>query len=382
MAQEGGDKTEKPTAKKVKDLRKKGVVPRSMEMPQATSLLVLVIALPMALKNLATTYSALMATALSGAGDADLATAGHLGRAMLISGFRALAMPVTLVLATILVTNLAITREKPNPKLLRPRFEQLSPKSGIKRVFSAHGLVEFGKTAAKLALMGGLGYLAFQRGITHLVNSPAPLPAVIAATLGTTKSLLIEVAGVALAIGLLDVAWNMRKYRKQARMSKQEVKDESKQSEVNPEVKGAIRAKQMKLSRLRMIAAVTDADVVLTNPTHLAVALKYDPGSFAPKVVAKGAGVVAQRIREKAVESDVPVMRNVPLARALHRSCQIGDSIPIELFRAVAEVLATVYATKHRRSGRIPQVVAPPVPAPRSEAPTRAGVGSVDRSTT
>src|SRR3954452_11799791 len=141
MAQEGGDKTEKPTAKKVKDLRKKGVVPRSMEMPQATSLLVLVIALPMALKNLATTYSALMATALSGAGDADLATAGHLGRGMLISGFRALAMPVTLVLATILVTNLAITREKPNPKLLRPRFEQLSPKSGIKRVFSAHGLV-------------------------------------------------------------------------------------------------------------------------------------------------------------------------------------------------------------------------------------------------
>jgi flagellar biosynthetic protein FlhB len=384
---QGGDKTEKPTAKKTKELRKKGIVTRSQEMPQATSLLVLVIALPLALKNLTTTYSAMVATALSEAGNADLATAGHLGRSMLIAGFQALAMPVLLVCATIIVTNLAITREKPNVKLMKPRFEALSPKAGIKRVFSAHGMVEFAKTAVKLALMGALGYLAFHRGITHLVNSRAPLGSVISTTLSTTKTLLVQVAAVALFIGFVDLAWSIRRYGKQAKMSKQEVRDESKQQEVNPEVKGAIRQKQLKMSRLRMISAVGGSDVVLTNPTHLAVALKYDTGSFAPKVVAKGAGLVAQRIREKAVEADVPVLRNVPLARALHNSCQIGDSIPIELFRAVAEVLATVYATKHRRGGRFPQVKvsqaaeSPAVPAPRSDEQAPSGAGSADRPT-
>lgn len=371
-AQEGGDKTEKPTAKKLQDLRKKGIAPKSIELPQATSLVVLVIALPMAMSNLVETYSALLSSSLSAAGDTDLTAAGHLGRAMLTAGGKALAIPVALVLLTIVLTNIAVTREKPNPKLLRPRFEMLSPKQGIKRVFSAHGLVEFAKTAVKLALMAGLGYLAFQRGITHLVNSPAPLGSIIATTMSTTKSLLLQVAALAVLIGFVDLAWSVRRYNKQAKMSKQDVKDESKQQEVNPEVKGAIRQKQMQLSRSRMMAAVVDADVVLVNPTHYAVALQYDAGSFAPKVVAKGAGVVAQKIREKATEAGVPIMRNVPLTRALHSSCKIGDSIPVELFRAVAEVLATVYATRRRR-GHIPQVV----PTQRSAAP--AGDGRAGR---
>jgi flagellar biosynthetic protein FlhB len=130
-------------------------------------------------------------------------------------------------------------------------------------------------------------------------------------------------------------------------------------------VKGAIKQRQMKLSRSRMMAAVLEADVVLVNPTHIAVALKYEPGSFAPTVVAKGAGEIAQRIRERAAEAGVPIQRDVPLARALHGACKIGDTIPVELFRAVAEVLATVYATKRRRGGNFPQV-------PRQ----RAGAGS------
>ncbi len=391
MAAEGGDKTEKPTAKKLQDLRKKGVVPRSMEMPQATSLLVLVVALPIALKNMAEKFSGFMSAALSGAGDADLSTAGQLGRAMLMEGLKALAVPVVLVLGTIVLTNVAITREKPNPKLLRPRFEQLSPKSGIKRIFSAHGLSEFAKITVKLTLMTGLGYLAYHRGVTHLIGAPAPLESIVAASLGEAKRLLLQVAVLALLLGAADVAWNMRQYGKRSKMSKQEVKDESKQQEVNPEVKGAIRQRQMKLSRSRMIAAVAGADVVLVNPTHIAVALQYDPGTFAPKVVAKGAGVVAQRIRDKAKEAGVPVLRNVPLARALHSSCQLGDSIPVELFRAVAEVLATVYATKRRRGGSFPQLprqrpVSEPRQRPVSEprqrpvpTPSHSG-GTVDRS--
>jgi flagellar biosynthetic protein FlhB len=373
VGQDGGDKTEKPTAKKLQDLRKKGVVPRSMEMPQATSLLVLVIALPMALANLAETYSGFMSATLSSAGDADLDSAGALGRAMVIEGFKALSIPIALVLGTIILTNLAITREKPNPKLMRPRFEMLSPKTGIKRVFSAHGLAEFGKISIKLSLMAGVGYLAYQRGVTRLVSAPAPLESIISVSLSETKRLLLHVAVVALLIGVVDVAWNMRQYGKQSKMSKQDVRDEGKQQEVNPEVKNAIRQKQIKMSRSRMMAAVLDADVVLVNPTHIAVALKYDPGTFAPKVVAKGAGEVAQRIRDKAKEHDVPVLRNVPLARALHSSCQLGDSIPVELFRAVAEVLATVYATRRRRGGAFPQV---PQQRPRSEPGSHSGSGA------
>lgn len=372
MAAEGGDKTEKPTGKKLKELRKKGVSPRSQELPQAVSLMVLVFALPMVMQNITKAFSGLMSATLANSGETDLAGAGQLGRAMMIAGMKALAMPVALVCASIIVTNVAFTREKPNPKLLKPKFDSLSPKKGIKRVFGPHGLVEFGKTAGKLSLMGGIGYLAFKHGITHLVNSPAPLESILFAATSTARTLLWQVAAVGMLIGLVDAGWSFRRYRKQSRMSKQEVRDESKQSEVNPEVKQAIRSKQMKLGRMRMIAAVGGADVVLTNPTHLAVALKYEPGTFAPTVVAKGAGVVAARIREKAEEAGVPVMRNVPLARALHGSCQIGDSIPIDLFRAVAEVLATVFATK-RRHGHIP--------SPRPAADARRPAESADSPT-
>jgi flagellar biosynthetic protein FlhB len=364
MSAEGGEKTEKPTAKKKGELRKKGVMPRSQDMPQAVSLLVLVLALPIALTNLFGTYSGLLAATLSQAGTTDLATAGQLGRTMLYAGFHALLMPVVLVAGSIVLTSIAVTREKPNPKLLKPKFEYLNPKTGLKRVFSPHGLVEFAKTAVKLGLLSGLGYLAYRHGLTHLVNSPAPLDSVIHATLATSKTLLLQVAILALLLGFLDVAWNLRKFNKQSKMSKQEIREESKQQEVNPEVKSAIRQRQIKMSRQRMMAAVAGADVVLVNPTHIAVALKYESGSFAPTVIAKGAGEVAQRIRERAQENGVPIVRNVPLARALHQACQLGDSIPVELFRAVAEVLATVYATKRRRGGSFPQVrTSAPVPA-------------------
>ncbi len=380
----GGEKTEKPTAKKKGELRKKGVVPRSQELPQAISLFVLVVALPLALSNLYGTYSGLMASALTQAGTADLGTAAIIGRTMLMAGVKAMAIPVLLVMGSIILTNVAITREKPNLKLIKPRFEALSPKAGIKKVVSAHGLVEFLKTTVKLTLMIGLGYLAYKRGITHLVNSPASMEAVVSTTLASAKTLLVQVAVLALIIGFLDVAWALRKFGKQSKMSKQEVKEEAKQQDVNPEVKNAIRGRQLKMSRSRMMSAVAEADVVLVNPTHFAVALKYEAGSFAPQVVAKGAGVIAQRIREKAEEAGVPVVRNVPLCRALHSGCQLGDSIPIELFRAVAEVLATVFATKRKRGGTFPQVkpVSDPadrldVPEPRSSAsPSRAARSS------
>ena len=154
---------------------------------------------------------------------------------------------------------------------------------------------------------------------------------------------------IGLVIGIADAWWARHKFNKQAKMTKQEVKEEHKQSEGNPHVKGAIRAAQRKASRTRMIAAVKSADVVLANPTHIAVALHYDPDSSAPIVVAKGAGAIAKRIKEEAAAHAVPVVENKPLARALWRGCEIGDAIPAELYRAVAEVLALVYAARRTK---------------------------------
>jgi len=175
-------------------------------------------------------------------------------------------------------------------------------------------------------------------------------------------------AGVGLAI--LDVVVVMRRNRKQTRMSLKEVKDENKRSEGDPLLKGAIRSKQMSMSRNRMMAAVADADVVLVNPTHVAVALRYEPGTGAPRVVAKGAGHVAARIRAKAGEHKVPMVEDVPLARALHGACELGQEVPEYLYTAVARVLAFVMALRRRGAAagqhRMPAGTAAPVPAAAS----------------
>jgi flagellar biosynthetic protein FlhB len=158
-----------------------------------------------------------------------------------------------------------------------------------------------------------------------------------------------------------------RRTNKGLRMSKQDIKDEHKQSEGDPMLKGAIRSRQMQMSRNRMMSDIAEADVIMVNPTHVAVALRYQPEKGAPRVVAKGAGVIASRIREAAEEHRVPMVADVPLARALHRSCEIGQEIPAELFTAVARVLAFVMALKTRGSAvgvhRNPMPEPPPDPA-------------------
>jgi flagellar biosynthesis protein FlhB len=166
-------------------------------------------------------------------------------------------------------------------------------------------------------------------------------------------SLLRVVAVAGLVMAAADYAFQRRKVGKQVRMTKHEVKQENKQSEGDPLIKSAIRSRQLAAARSRMMVDVQTADVVLVNPTHVAVALKYDPAGGAPRVVAKGAGAVATKIRERAEESRVPLVRDVPLARALHSSCKVGQEIPIELFAAVAQVLAFVIGrrTQGQRGG-------------------------------
>ena len=151
-----------------------------------------------------------------------------------------------------------------------------------------------------------------------------------------------------MVVGIADAAYQRHSFNKQAKMSKQDITEEHKQADGNPETKSAIRGRQLAAARSRMIQAVPSADVVLANPTHLVVVLKYEPGQVAPVVVAKGAGAIADRIKAVAAEHGVPVLSDKPLARALYKATEVGDTIPAELFRVVAEVLATVYAAKRR----------------------------------
>jgi flagellar biosynthetic protein FlhB len=175
-----------------------------------------------------------------------------------------------------------------------------------------------------------------------------PLATSVSLVAGTAMSLMRDVALAGLAMGLADYAYQRQRINKQLRMTRHEVKQEHRQSEGDPHVKGAIRSRQLAMSRNRMMSAVADADVVLVNPTHVAVALRYQPDRGAPRVVAKGAGSVAARIREEAEKHRVPMVHDVPLARALHKACDLDQEIPAELFTAVAQVLAFVLALRAR----------------------------------
>lgn len=343
-----GEKTEKATPKKLKDLRKKGVAARSFELPQGVSLVALVVVLPGMVGRLMESMRTDLSLILGNADVSTLEQARGLAGKVAIDSVRAIAPAVAVVAVAALVSGSVVTRSKPNPAMLRPRMERLNPGKAVKRLLSPQSLVMLVKDAVKLVALAALAWGAWRGGAEELLASGGTLDALQHVVGASVREMLWRVAALALLVGLVDAAWQRRTFNKQARMSKQDIADEHKQAEGDPHTKGHIRSRMLAASRSRMIQAIPKADVVLANPTHLVVALAYQPGSVAPVVVAKGAGAVAQRIKDVAAEHGVPVLADKPLARAIYKSTEIGDGIPVELFRAVAEVLAVVYAAKRR----------------------------------
>jgi flagellar biosynthetic protein FlhB len=344
------DKTEQATPKRRRDARRKGQVARSVELPQALSLLAIVFVLPMVLPRLAHTLTtdwqlATARAASAGPNEAPALLGLFLGDALL-----ALLPLVVAVMAAGVTAGVAMSGGRPNVALLKPRFDKISPKAGIKRLVSKQTLWEMAKTAIKIALVGGVAVGAWQAGLASVMAASGSFEGSIHAVAGAISAMVRRVAVLALLVGVMDAVVAHRRHRQSLRMTKQEVKDEAKQSEGNPHMKGAIRGRQAKMSRSRMMAAVAGADVILTNPTHLAIALAYEAGSAAPTVVAKGADRMAERIRTEATRHGVPLMENKPLARALYRAVEVGDAIPVAFYRAVAEILALVYRTRARRA--------------------------------
>ena len=234
-------------------------------------------------------------------------------------------------------------------KPLAPNFGKLDPLRGFKRMFSADSLVELVKAVLKTLLVGGIAFWAIRHerdAIFALASTPLEV-----GLSGIARLLLIATMLILLGLALLsalDVPWQLWRYTEQLKMSRQELKQESKDAEGNPEIKARIRGAQRAMARKRMMAEVPTADVVVTNPTHYAVALKYDADAMgAPRVVAKGMNLIAQNIRDLAAANSVPLLEAPPLARALYRHTEIGASIPAALYTAVAEVMAWVYQLNH-----------------------------------
>ncbi|KWK75396.1 flagellar biosynthetic protein FlhB [Burkholderia ubonensis] len=269
-----------------------------------------------------------------------------------LEGLAALAPLLAMMGVAALLAPMALGGWLISSKTFELKLDRLNPITGLGRIFSVQGPIQLGMSLAKTLVVGGIGGIAIWRSKDELLGlAMQPLHAALADALhlvavccGTT------VAGM-LVVAALDVPYQLWQYNKKLRMTKEEVKREHRENEGDPHVKGRIRQQQRAIARRRMMAAVPKADVVVTNPTHFAVALQYTDGAMrAPKVVAKGVNLVAARIRELAAEHNVPLLEAPPLARALYHNVELEREIPGSLYSAVAEVLAWVYQLKRFRS--------------------------------
>ncbi|MBO6015149.1 MAG: flagellar biosynthesis protein FlhB [Lachnospiraceae bacterium] len=349
----GGEKTEEPTAKKLDDARKEGQVAKSKEVATALILIALFLTLRFTAEFLHTGFL----TAFDKAYD-RIPELVKLPMGMIASKDIGLLMrdgmiSILILIAPFLVIGYAVAfladymqvTWKITSKPLRPKFNKLNPVSGVKRIFSLNSLVELLKSILKIVLISYIVYLTLRKqyhAITLLFQMPliqgVGLSCKLAIDLGFRCALFY------LLIAAADYAYQKRKFRKDNMMTKQEVKDEYKQAEGDPQIKGRIRQKMMEVSRRRMMQDIPSADVVITNPTHYAVAIRYDnTKESAPVVLAKGEDYLAQKIKAVAKENKVEIVENKPLARMLYHNVDIGEQVPPELYQAVAEVLAMVY---------------------------------------
>ena len=349
MAEEqtGQERSEQPTAKRLTEARKKGQVARSRELNTLLVMLVSALTLWLFSASAMTGFIAIVSEALSPNGDVlrepELIPV-HLMQVMmsalvLIAPFLAITVVAALA-GPALMGGMLFSAEA-----IAFKAEKLDPIKGLGRVFSTKGLIELVKALLKFFLVLGVAALIYkflERDVMSLIT--LDVREGIARSGSMIMVALVLLSATLVLIAAIDVPFQLWSHNKQMRMTKQEIKDESKETDGRPEVKSRIRQLQHEASQRRMLQDVPDADVVITNPTHYSVALKYDKdGSGAPRVVAKGQDLIAFKIRSIAMEHDVAIYEEPPLARALHGTTEIGDEIPGPLFLAVARVLAYVY---------------------------------------
>jgi flagellar biosynthetic protein FlhB len=341
------DKTEAPTPKKKREARRKGQIARSQDLVTWSQMYAVAAVLPSAigraggtLRDVTTRMGNLIAKP-----DADQALAllshGTLQTMLAV-------LPVSLVVLGIgLVGNLAQTGLLLSGHGLKPKFDRINPVKGLKKLLSPQSAWEAAKVLLRTSILAGVAIPPVQRIATEIMEMGHPDTDTILAVIGRDGlGILRNTALAGLVLALVDYGLQKRRVMKGMMMTKQEVKDEHKQSDGDPHMKAAIRGRQAEMSRNRMMSEIPTATAVIVNPTHVAVAIRYEPGRSAPIVVAKGRGAVALRIREEAERHRVPIMQDIPLARGLYSACDLGQEIPVEMYEAVARVLAVIMALK------------------------------------
>ena len=353
MAGGGGDKTEKATPKRREEARKKGQVAKSQDLNGALVLLSSLFALSIWGPHVWKDMGASMHGTLAMIAQPEAVTAHGIGRLFMESGRTAVlaVAPVAVVcLVSGVLSNIAQVKLKPSLHGLKPDFKRIDPLKGAKNLFGPNLLFEGGKNLTKVAIVGAISAFAVVPKLQDLAALVGMPPADLVSKLTHTVLGIAQRAAIAyVLIGLADFAYQRWRHEKSLRMDKQEVKEEQKSFTSPPEVRAAIRRRQMSAARARMMSAVPEADVVVTNPTHYAVALVYDGLKPAPEVLAKGQDLVAAQIRKVAAENGVPVISDPPLARSLHANVEVGHQVPEELFAAVAQLLAFVYRVAKRK---------------------------------
>ena len=349
----GGEKTEEPTQKKLTDARNEGQVAKSKEVSSAFEMLAAFLLFRFWAEHMGTNFVGVMRDLYS---QIPAYVRLYDGRIQATS-FRSLFVEALLrILQTILpfllvgflvafIANLLQVKWKITTKPLQPKFNKLNPVSGFKRIFSKNSLVELFKSLLKLTLIGYVVYDYLKKNMPPIfqiydlsLNQGIVLVGSLVINLGIRISLFY------MLIAAADLVYQKRKFKMDMKMTKQEVKDEYKNQEGDPQIKSRQRQRMMEASRRRMMSNLPQADVVITNPTHFAVAIKYEPEVYdAPYVVAKGADYLAQKIKDVAKENHIEIVENKPLARMLYANVDVGSVVPPELYQAVAEVLAFVY---------------------------------------
>lgn len=342
------ERTEEATPRKRMQARRKGTVAKSHDLTSAVVVTAMLIALPAVIGNLG---SAFMRSVQSGLGSIPNGVESseisrytwNVLQGPLIAFLPALAVALVAGLAV----NFAQVGFVLSPETLSPNLNKINPFTGFKRLLSARAGMEGAKAALKAGLFAYLAYITIQAHWDDLTSLAWGSTGATFSVIGTIlHQMFLRIVIAWLALAALDYFFQRKQVDKQLRMTKQELKQEMREMEQAPELKGAMARKRRALARGRMMEAVKKADVVVTNPTHFSVAIKYDAGKMhAPQVVAKGQDLIALKIREVAGEHRVPIVPNPPLARQLYKQCEIGDFVPRDLFQAVAEVLAYVYRT-------------------------------------
>ncbi len=355
----GGEKTEPATSKKLQDARNEGQVAKSQELNHALGLIALFLTLKVFISYIgeslfytfAANYNKIPDIINESIGGMSVHLATTVINQTMITILKIVA-PVFIIGYTVaLLSNILQVKWKVTTKPMKPKFSKLNPLNGFKRIFSKDSLFELLKSIAKISLIIYVAYTAIRDHQDELfLLYDIPLLQVILLVGSIVIDAGLKISFVYLLVGMADWFYHKHKFKEDMKMTKQEVKDEYKNTEGNPEIKGRQRSKMREASQRRMMQELPNADVVITNPTHYAVAIRYDANQYsAPIVVAKGEDYLAMKIREAAKEHQIEIVENKPLARMLYANVDVGEEVPPELYQAVAEVLALVYNLRENR---------------------------------